>query len=528
MVRVPETQYARSGEIAIAYQVHGAGENDLLFSGTTASNVETVWSLPEAARFFERLGRFARVIRFDRRDTGVSDPIKDDLTLEAHAADALAVIDAAGAERPVLLGGLDGARSLAALAATQPERVGALIAISATARGAAVEAPEVADAVAESFADLSWPGRLPALWAPGWMDDPVRRDRLTRYLRTAATPRQADRLLRLSLTSDISEALPLVQAPTLVLHSEGSLLVPGPAVREFADLVPGAIYREIPGDATLLYALDVDALADTIEEFVTGTAPAPVLSRVLATVLFTDLVGSTERAARLGDRAWTGLLERHQVAARAAVEEHGGEPIKMLGDGLLATFTGPAQAVRCARRVIADATSLDLEVRTGVHAGRARARRPGCGGPRRAPRRAHPEPRAGRRGARVPHGPGPGRGQRAPLRRARGARVEGSPRPLVALRPRVRRDDRGPPGRPRSGQLAAVRRRCRRWGLESAEPDAPVGREHPVRVVGDLPGVTLGIQEHRAVPAPERLGGLPADRGPRGTGLVGDGVHLLA
>jgi class 3 adenylate cyclase len=368
-VRLPETHYARSGEITIAYQVHGEGENEILFSGTTASNVETVWALPEAARFFERLGRFARVIRFDRRDTGVSDPIKDDLTLEAHAADALAVMDAAEAERPVLLGGLDGARSLAALAATQPERVGALIAIGATARGGAVEAPEVADAVAQSFTDLSWPGRLPEIWAPGWMDDPVRRDRLVRYIRTSATPRQAERLLRLSLTSDISEVLPLVQAPTLVLRPEGSAVIPEPAVREFADLVPGAVYREIPGDATLIYALDVDSVADTIEEFVTGTAPVPVLSRVLATVLFTDLVGSTERAASLGDRAWTALLERHQGAATTAIGEHGGEAIKTLGDGVLATFTGPAQAVRCARQVISDAASLELEVRTGLHAG---------------------------------------------------------------------------------------------------------------------------------------------------------------
>jgi class 3 adenylate cyclase len=367
-VRLPETRYARSGEIAIAYQVHGEGDDDLLFSGTTASNVETVWALPEAARFFERLGTFARVIRFDRRDTGVSDPIKDDLTLEAHAADALAVMDAVGTERPVLLGGLEGARSLAALAATQPERVGGLVAISGTARGGAVESPEVADVVVASFAGLDWPGGLIELWAPGWMDDPVRRDRLVRYIRTSASPRQADRLLRLSLTSDVSEVLPLVQAPTLVLHPEGST-IPSDAVRHFADLVPDSVYREIPGDATLIYALDVEALADTIQEFVTGTAPAPVISRVLATVLFTDLVASTQRAARLGDRAWAGLLERHHAAAKVAVAEHGGEAIKTLGDGLLATFTGPAQAVRCARQVIADATSLELEVRTGVHTG---------------------------------------------------------------------------------------------------------------------------------------------------------------
>ena len=296
-MQLPETRYAGSGEIAIAYQVHGSGDKDLVFSGTTASNIETVWALPEAARFFERLGRFARVIRFDRRDTGISDPIKDDLTLEAHAADALAVMDAVGAERPVLFGGLDGARSLAALAATHPERAGGLLAVAATVRGGAVEAPEIADTVVESLADLSWPGDLVDVWAPAWAADPVRRDRLTRYIRTSCTPRQAERLLRLSLTSDTSEVLPLVQAQTLVLRPEAANAVLAEAVREFARLVPGATYREIPGDAVLIYALDVDLLADVIEEFVTGTSPAPVSTRVLATVLFTDIVGSTARAA---------------------------------------------------------------------------------------------------------------------------------------------------------------------------------------------------------------------------------------
>jgi class 3 adenylate cyclase len=367
-VEIPETRYVRSGEIAIAYQVHGSGAHDVLFSGSTASNVETVWTLPEAHRLFERLGRFARVIRFDRRDTGVSDPIKDDLTLEAHAADALAVLDAAGSERPVLLGALDGARSLATLAATQPQRVGGLIAVLATARGA-VDAPEIADNIVRSLVDLDWPAGIVAMWAPEWSKDPVRRDRLTRYIRTSVTPRQAARLLQLSLTSDISEVLPLVQAPTLVLRPRDAPL-PAEPVREFARLIPGAEYREIAGDsAGLLYALDVDEVADVIEEFVTGASPAPMTNRILATVLFTDLVGSTEFAAELGDRAWAALLDRHHSAARTAISEHGGEAIKTLGDGVLATFTGPAQAVRCARRITADTQVQGLEVRSGVHTG---------------------------------------------------------------------------------------------------------------------------------------------------------------
>ena len=368
-MEIPETRYVRSGEIAIAYQVHGSGPHDLLFSGASASNVETIWNLPEAVHLLERLGRFARVIRFDRRDTGVSDPTKDDLTLEAHAADALAVMEAAGSTRPFLLGALDGARSLAALAAIRPDRVAGLIAILGTARGTAVESPASADAVARSLADLDWPRGIFDVWAPDWAADPIRRGPMSRYIRTAMTPRQAERLLRLSLTSDVSEVLPLVQARTLVLRPRDSLALSAEAVRQFADLIPNAVYREISGNATILFALDIEELADVIEEFVTGTMPAPVTNRVLATVLFTDLVGSTERAAQLGDHAWASLLERHHSMTGAVVREHGGELVKTLGDGVLATFTGPAQAVRCASRVIAETGSLGLDVRTGVHTG---------------------------------------------------------------------------------------------------------------------------------------------------------------
>jgi class 3 adenylate cyclase len=332
--------------------------------------VETIWQLPEAVELFKRLGRFARVIRFDRRDVGLSDPVKNDLTLEANAADALAVMDATGASRPYLLGATDGARSLATLAATQPERVAGLIAIWGTVRGTSVTSPETADEVARSLVDLSWPGNLIESFMPQWWADPVRRDRATRYIQTSCTPRQAERMLRLSLTTDISEVLPLVQAPTLVLHSRDTVVVSPEAVRQFAGLIPGAVYREISGDAFgFMYALDIDELADVIEEFVTGTTPAPVTNRVLATVLFTDLVGSTERAAQMGDRAWTSLLERHHAMARAAINDHGGEPIKTLGDGMLATFNGPAQAVRCASRIINETDSLGLDIRTGVHTG---------------------------------------------------------------------------------------------------------------------------------------------------------------
>ena len=254
----PQTHYARSGELAIAYQVHGSGDRDLLVNPGPASNTETVWDIPEAARFFKRLGRFARVIRFDRRDTGLSDPIRDDLTLEAHADDALAVIEATDAEKPVLMGSLEGARSLALLAATRPREVGGLVAISPAVGGAA-SSPELAESVEQTFAELTWPDpQLLALWAPEWADDPVRADRLRRYFQTTVTPRQLARLVRMSLTSDIRDVLPLVQAPTLVLHPADLQVVPVDTVREFVDLIPGATYREVSGNSLAAFALDVE------------------------------------------------------------------------------------------------------------------------------------------------------------------------------------------------------------------------------------------------------------------------------
>jgi class 3 adenylate cyclase len=367
----PQTHYARSGELAIAYQAHGSGDRDLLVNIGTASNVETVWDIPEAVRYFERLAKFARVIRFDRRDSGLSDPIRDDLTLEAHADDALAVIEAAGAERPVLMGSLDGARSLALLAATRPQQVGGLIVISPSARGGAASSPQFVDSAERALAEVSdWPGsQVISLYAPDWADDPVRGALLERYFRTAITPRQGARLLRMSLTSDIRDVLPLVQAPTLVLHPPDAQMIPVDAVREFFELVPGATYREVRGNSAAVFALDVDEVADIVEEFVTGTAPSSETNRVLATVLFTDLVDSTRRAAQTGDRAWTDLLDRHFQNTRAAVTALGGETIKTTGDGVLALFTGPGQGVRCAEQVIADARGLGLDVRTGLHTG---------------------------------------------------------------------------------------------------------------------------------------------------------------
>lgn len=367
----PRTNYALSDELAIAYQVHGSGERDLvLLAVGTGSNIEAMWELPEAARLLERLGEFARVIRYDRRGTGLSDPVSGDLSLEAHAEDALTVMNAVGAERPTLIGSLDGARSLALLAATQPERAGGLIAVSPTVRGSAAASNELTDASVAGLADVpNWPDRMIEAFAPAWAADPIQADRIRRYFQSSVSPTQGLRLWRISRMSNIGDVLPLVQAPTLVLHPRDLRMVSVDAVREFADLVPGARLNEIAGDAAFLFALDVELIADIVEKFVTGDAPAQPTNRVLATVLFTDIVESSRRAAQLGDRFWAQLLSRHLEASRAAVETHGGEVVKTTGDGVLALFSGPAHAVRCAGEIIAGAGDDGLGVRTGIHAG---------------------------------------------------------------------------------------------------------------------------------------------------------------
>ena len=362
----PKTRYARSGDLRIAYQVHGSGAHYIVFIGRSQASLETAWQFPEAVRLFERLGRFARVIRFDRRDHGLSDAA-DDLTLEAFAADALAVMDAVGAERPVLLSGLDGARSLAVLAATHPNRVRALVALSPSAHSLILDDHELTSAVTKAAAD----GELAAsagLLAPRYTADPVRADRLERSIQSTVTPRQAERFIRMTLASDVTSVLPFVQAPTLVLHPVDAV-IPADPVREFADLIPDAQFRGVPGADLFMYVLDPDPLADVIEGFVTGTAPAPVTHRVLATVLFTDLVDSTHRAAQAGDRVWTGILDRHLAATRTIVGAHDAQMINTTGDGVLALFTGPAHGVRCAKRVSAEARDLGLELRAGLHTG---------------------------------------------------------------------------------------------------------------------------------------------------------------
>jgi class 3 adenylate cyclase len=242
-----------------------------------------------------------------------------------------------------------------------------LVALSPSARSLILDDEELTSAATRAAAD----GELPvsaAMLAPRYAADLVRADRLERSMQSTVTPLQAKRFMRMTLASDVTAILPLVQAPTLVLHPVDAV-IPADSVRTFADLIPNAQFRGVPGADLFIYVLDPDPLADVIEAFVTGTAPAPITDRILATVLFTDVVDSTRRLAQRGDGRWTRILDRHLAATRAAVGAHGGQMIKTTGDGVLALFTGPAQGVRCAERVTAEAHDLGLELRAGLHTG---------------------------------------------------------------------------------------------------------------------------------------------------------------
>src|SRR5262249_28960560 len=231
-----------------------------------------------------------------------------------------------GGQRPVLVGANEGGRSVAVLAATRPELAGGLIAFAPNVRGIAANRPEIVDMALKSLDALEY-ASLASMVVPGWAEDPVRHDRVERYFQTCVTPRQSERVLRMMLSSDVGGALPLVQTPTLAVYPRDLKVVTLESVQEFVGLIPGAEYREIQGNTHFLFALDVALVAGVIEEFVTGTTPTPLTDRVLATLVFTDLVDSTGHAARAGDRSWAETIDRHLAESRVAVGDHGGELI---------------------------------------------------------------------------------------------------------------------------------------------------------------------------------------------------------
>ncbi|MEZ5155068.1 MAG: adenylate/guanylate cyclase domain-containing protein [Solirubrobacterales bacterium] len=370
-----EIRYARSGEAAIAYRVFGAGSIDLLVIGGFVGHLEIMFESPAARRFFGRLARFARVILFDKRGMGLSDRGSGAYTIENVTSDAIAVMDAAGSERAALLGISEGGPAAVMIAAGHPDRVSSLVLFGTYPRLVATDDfPEGVDAgtmhdawrrMAESWGD---DGSL-RIWGPSEADDPEFREWWGRLLRSGASPGVVQTLASMYERLDVRPLLPSVQAPTLVTRRADDRLVPRELSVALATGIPEAELVEVPGSDHLFCAGDFDGLVDLIEEFLTGRSPAPDPERVLATVLFTDLVGSTETAAELGDREWRALLERFELQSRRELDGYGGRLVKTTGDGMLATFEGPARAIRCARSMSERARDLGLTTRAGIHTG---------------------------------------------------------------------------------------------------------------------------------------------------------------
>jgi class 3 adenylate cyclase/pimeloyl-ACP methyl ester carboxylesterase len=373
----PETKYARSGDIGIAYQVYGEGDLDLVVAFPFVSHLDMLWEVPAMERFIRRLGTFARVIPFDRRGVGLSDPVDSTTTLEERMDDVRAVMDAAGSERAALLGMSEGAMMCMLFAAAHPERTSSLVLWGAMARSTWAEdypwAPP-REAVLEAEHELMFPywgqGATIDVFSPSLADDPKAREMQARFERQSASPMRVGQLLQMFLDTDVRDALPLIHTPTLVIHRRGDRAVNYRAARWLAEQIENSTYLELDGVDHFPWSSEgtSDGM-DEIEEFLTGSRPAPSPQRVLATVLFTDIVDSTKHAAELGDRRWRELLEQHQSLVRERLERFEGSEINTTGDGFLATFDGPTRAVECARAIADAMPTLGIEIRAGLHAG---------------------------------------------------------------------------------------------------------------------------------------------------------------
>jgi pimeloyl-ACP methyl ester carboxylesterase len=381
----PETRYAKTADgVHIAYEVVGDGPVDMVFVMGWTSHIELMWAEPSLARFLARLASFSRLILFDKRGMGLSDRAPDDRLppLEVRMDDARAVMDAVGSERAVVFGVSEGGPMATLFAATYPERTIALMLFGT-------------GACWKPAADYSWPGspdeeferdlgETERIWgtrefaaremrdwgAPTLADDDHAIRWLADYLRHAASPGAAISLARMNRGIDVRAALPAIHVPTLVLARDGDLAFPVEETKWMADQIHGARFVSFPGVDHFFWVGDQDQLLDEIEGFVAKVRDAEAdLDRVLATVLFTDIVGSTAKAAELGDRGWGNLVERHHGTVRALLGRFRGKEIDTAGDGFFATFDGPARAVRCAEAIGAAVQDLGLEVRAGVHTG---------------------------------------------------------------------------------------------------------------------------------------------------------------
>jgi len=373
----PETRYARSGRLNIAYQVTGDGDRDLVVVPGWVSHVELGWELPPLARFLDRLASFARLIIFDKRGTGLSDRVPDaDLPgLDERMDDLRAVMDATGSNNAALFGFSEGGNLAMTFAAAHPERVSALVTFGVFAKR--IRSPDYPWApTAEAresecrSVEREWGGMMDlSRIMPSMVGDVEYARRVATYLRRSASPGAAVSLLRMNTQIDVRHLLPIIKAPTLVMHRVGDRDASIEEGRYIAAQIPGARLVELPGEDHLPWIGDCDAVVEEIAEFVTGARLPSDVDRVLATVLFTDIVGSTEHIARLGDRAWRERLDEHHAVARNEIARWRGREVNTAGDGFFAVFDGPARAIRCALALHERVARLGLAIRAGLHTG---------------------------------------------------------------------------------------------------------------------------------------------------------------
>jgi class 3 adenylate cyclase len=376
----PETRYARSGDVSVAYQVVGGGGFDLVFVPGFVSNLDYTWEDPGLAHFLSRLAGFSRLILFDKRGTGLSDRIAGAPDLEVRMDDVRAVMDAARSEHAAVFGVSEGGAMSMLFAATYPERTRALVLYGTYAH---YPTWVLSGERLQAFIDVierGWgTGETVEFFMPSKASDENFRREWGRRERLGASPAAAVALTRMNTEIDVRPILPAIRVPTLVLHRTGDPRCNVEAGRYIGNNIPGAKYVELPGADHVPFDI-TERLVDEIEEFLTGSRGDVEVDRVLATVLFTDIVDSTKRAAELGDRQWRALLDRHDAAVRTQIGRFRGHEVKSLGDGFLATFDGPARAVRCAAAIASSVQPLGLSVRSGLHTGEIELNRDDIGG----------------------------------------------------------------------------------------------------------------------------------------------------
>jgi len=373
----PETRYARRGDLHIAYQILGTGPIDVLLLDQWFSHMDGQWDVAPLAAFRERLASFGRLIMFDKTGTGLSDPVPTNMlpSIDEWMADVPAVLDAADAERAAIVTNIGGGLMAISYAAAHPERVSALVLVDCFARFVVADdfpigaSPEAVDDALRQASDRTGQGIMIDVFAPSLAGDARLRQAWSRYERQAASPGTTVATVRLIYESDVRPLLPKIQVPTLVIHRSDATYFRVEHGRYLAEHIPGAVFVELPGIDNLIWAGDQDAVVAEIQAFLTGVRPLREPQRVLATVMFTDIVGSTKLAAELGDRRWRALLADHYQDVRRQLDLAGGHEIKTVGDGILATFDSPARAIRCAAAIRDDGRGLGIEIRAGLHTG---------------------------------------------------------------------------------------------------------------------------------------------------------------